>query len=284
MAEDTVAMSEKMNPTIPVFSAILAGAFLYAYLPVLSGLVRAWAGSDDHSHGFAVIPIALYFLWQNRARLAAEPLAGAGSGLVLSALSLLCYVVARRAEMQTAVSLSMIFFIWGGTIYLCGYRVFRVSLFPLLLLFFMVPVPAQVIAALTIPLQLIVAKVSVALAALFGVPIYHEGNVIHLPGGSFEVVQACSGLRSIMALLTLGAVVSYLTLRSTALRAILFVLAVPIAILVNILRVFVLVTVFHYGHLDLSEGAAHTMLGLAVFLAALGLFVLCGRGLALCER
>lgn len=284
MAKDVAAMRENMNLKTPLFWGIFAGAFLYAYLPVVSSLVRAWAGSDDYSHGFAVVPIALYFLWQRRARIAGEPLCGANSGLALSVLSLLCLVVARRAEMQTAASLSMIFFIWGGTIYLFGYRVFRLCLFPLLLLFFMVPVPAQLIAALTIPLQLIVTKLSVALASLFGVPIYHEGNVIHLPGGSFEVVQACSGLRSIMALLTLGAVVSYLTLHSTFLRVTLFVLAVPIAILVNIIRVFVLVTVFHYGHLNLSEGTPHTMLGLAVFLAALGLFVLCGRGLSLCER
>lgn len=268
----------------PIFWTIFAASFLWAYLPVVSGLVRAWAGSDDYSHGFAIVPLVLYFLWKGRDRLAAEPVRGANAGLALAVLTLLCYVVARRAEMQTAASLSMVLFIWGGVIYLFGYRTFRLCLFPLLLLFFMIPVPAQIIAALTIPLQLIVTKASVALASLCGVPIYHEGNVIHLPNGTFEVVQACSGLRSIMALLTLGAVVSYLTLRSTFLRVTLFVLAVPIAILVNIIRVFVLVTVFHYASVDLSEGAAHTMLGLAVFIAALALFALSGKGLSLCER
>lgn len=284
MAKDAVAMTQNGQLKYLAFWGIFTAAFLYAYFPVVSGLVRSWAGSDDHSHGFAIIPMALYFVWQKRKELAAQEFKGARSGLVLSVLSLLCYVTARRAEMQTAVSISMVLFIWGGTIYLFGSRVFRVCLFPLLLLFFMIPAPAQLIATLTIPLQLVVTKVSVWLASMIGVPIYHEGNVIHLPSGSFEVVQACSGLRSIMALLTLGAVVSYLTLRSAALRVVLFVLAVPIAILVNILRVFVLVTVFHYSQIDLSHGTAHTMLGLMVFVVALGLFVLSGRGLSSCER
>jgi exosortase len=178
----------------------------------------------------------------------------------------------------------MIFFIWGSVIYLFGYRIFRAFLFPLSLLFFMVPVPGQIIAAVTIPLQVVVTKASVALASLLGIPLYREGNVINLSERTFEVVQACSGLRSIMALLTLGAVVSYWTLRSNLLRIVLFLLAVPIAIAVNILRVFLLVAVFHYSHLDLSVGNPHTVLGLVVFLAALGLFMLSGKGLSLCER
>jgi exosortase A len=268
----------------PLFLLLFAGAFLWAYLPVLDSLVGAWGGSDDHSHGFAVIPLALYFVWQKRAALARLEFRGAWPGLILALFSLFCYVVARKGEMQTAASLSMIFFLWGSVIYLFGYRIFRACLFPLLILFFMVPVPAQLVAALTIPLQVIVTKVSVGLASSVGIPIYREGNVINLPGGTFEVVQACSGLRSIMALLTLGVVVSYWTLRSNLLRALLFVLAVPIAVLVNILRVFLLVAVFHYQGLDLSQGSAHTMLGLGVFLAALGLFMLSGKGLSLCER
>jgi exosortase len=186
--------------------------------------------------------------------------------------------------MQTIASVSMIFFLWGTVIFLFGYTIFRICLFPLLILFFMIPVPAQIIATLTIPLQLIVTRASVWLASMIGIPIYHEGNVINLPQGTFQVVQACSGLRSSMTMLTLGAVLAYLTLRSNMLRVILFSIAIPIAIAVNILRVFVLVAVFYFLEIDLSRGTIHTILGLAVFGMAFGLFLLAGKGLALCER
>jgi exosortase len=85
-------------------------------------------------------------------------------------------------------------------------------------------------------------------------------------------------------MLTLGAVLAYLTLRSNMLRVILFSIAIPIAIAVNILRVFVLVAVFYFLEIDLSRGTIHTILGLAVFGMAFGLFLLAGKGLALCER
>jgi len=284
MAKDAVALKERWDFKQVLFLVLFAGAFLSAYFPVLSSLVSAWAGSDDHSHGFAIIPLALYFIWQKRAALLDEEFRGAWPGLLIAVLSLLCYVVAKKGEMQTVSSASMIFFLWGSTIYLFGYRIFRACLFPLLLLFVMVPVPAQIIAALTIPLQVIVSKMSVGFASIIGVPIYREGNVINLPGGTFEVVQACSGLRSIMALLTLGAVVAYWTLKSNLLRGTLFLLAIPIAVAVNIMRVFFLVAIFHYGNVNLSEGVGHTTLGLVVFVAALGLFMLAGKGLSLCER
>lgn len=283
MANPAIAMkNDGFKPLMLL--AVLGATFLYAFFPALSDLVQAWAASDDNSHGFAIVPIALYFLWQKRKELAGLEVNGAGLGLLPVVLALAFYIVAKKGEMQTFAYLSMILFIWGSTVYLFGYRIFAACLFPLAMLLFMVPVPAQIIAALTIPLQLVVSKFSVAFASLAGVPIYREGNVINLPEGSFEVVQACSGLRSIMALLMMGAVVSYLTLRSKLLRGVLFLFAVPIALVVNMMRVFVLVTVFHYGHLDLSRGTPHTLLGLAVFVVAIGLFIICSKGLSLCER
>jgi exosortase A len=263
---------------------VFGGAFLAAFLPNLTGLIHSWANSEDYSHGFAIVPLSLYTLWLKRDTLLKEQVRGSWTGLLVITGVLLLYVIAEKGEMLTIASISMILFLWGAVIFLLGYAIFRACLFSLLILFFMIPVPGQIIASLTIPLQLIVTKASVGLASLIGIPIYHEGNVIQLPQGTFQVVQACSGLRSIMTMLTLGAVLAYFTLRSNILRGILFILAVPIAILVNILRVFVLIAVFHYLAIDLSEGSIHTILGLAVFVIAIGLFLLAGKGLALCER
>jgi len=199
-------------------------------------------------------------------------------------VSILVYLLATKGEMQTLASVSMITFLWGSVIFLLGYAVFKTALFPLAILLFMIPVPAQIIAVLTIPLQLIVTRTSVWLASMIGIPIIHEGNVISLPMGAFEVVQACSGLRSIMSLLTIGTLLAYLMLRSNLLRIILFGLTFPIALMANVARVFTLVTVFHFLAVDLSKGLLHTILGLTVFVVACGLFILAGKGLSLCER
>lgn len=274
----------KFRSVESVLWTVLISTFLIAYFPVISGLIRAWARSDDYSHGFVIVPIAIYILWQKRETLRCASFDGAWPGLIVATVALIAYLVSIKGEMQTLGSFSMIFFLWGTVIFLLGFSIFKESLFPLSILFFMIPVPAQLVATLTIPLQLIVTKGSVWLASIIGIPIFNEGNVINMTRCTFEVVQACSGLRSIMTLLTLGAVLAYVTLRSNLLRTLLFVLAVPIAIAVNIFRVFVMIAVFHFLEVNLSTGTLHTVLGLVVFGIALGLFLLAGKGLALCER
>lgn len=263
--------------------AVFAGLFVYTYFPTISSLVRNWVASGDNSHGVAILPLALYIIWQKKEALRQLPLDGSWIGLVIATLSLLVYLVARKGEMQTIASASMLFMLWGCIIFLFGFAIFRACLFPLLILFFMIPVPSQFIAVLTMPLQLFVSKASVGLISLVDIPIYREGNIIHFPQGTFEVAQACSGLRSIMTMLTLGAVMAYFTLRSNLLRCVLFLLAIPIAIAVNILRVFVLVAAFYFLSIDLSKGTLHTITGLAIFCIALGLFVLTSKGFAKCE-
>ena len=148
----------------------------------------------------------------------------------------------------------------------------------------MIPIPAQIFAVLTIPLQLLVTRITAVLASLSGIPIYCEGNVIHHSRMTFEVVQACSGLRSIMALLTLGAIFGYFSLRSNILRIMLFISAIPIAVVVNSLRVFAMVAAIHFLGLDLTAGTSHTILGIVLFGMSVMIFVLIRKGLSLWER
>jgi len=276
------ARQDGFGPTI--IWILFGGTFLAAYMPVMIELVRAWYGSDDYSHGFLIIPIVVYIIWQKRVLPSETTIKGSLIGLPLAVLSLLAYLFARAGEILTLASLSMVGFIAGTILFLCGFRIFRTFLFPLLLLLFMIPVPAQIYAALTIPLQLLVTKATAVLASSFGIPLYCEGNVIHHSKGTLEVVQACSGLRSIMALLTLGALFGYFTLRSNILRSILFVSAIPIAVAVNILRVFALLAAIHFLGIDLTKGTPHTVLGIVLFGAAVGIFVLVRKGLAFWER
>jgi len=259
---------------------VLAG-FIFAYLPVLLGLISTWSSSEDYSHGFFIIPISIYLIWRKSELLSKLPVNGSNWGLAIVIFSLLIYLFSVFAEIKTLATLSIIPFVAGAVIYLFGFRIFKELVFPISFLVFMIPIPSQIYSALTIPLQLLVSKVAVWLASLSEVPVYREGNVIHLSDRTLQVVRACSGMRSIMSLLTLSAVLGYMTLRSNFLRTLLFLSGVPVAIMVNIARVLLMLLAFHYLHIDLTTGHYHTLLGMLVFGLALILLMLIKKFLSL---
>lgn len=263
---------------------LLIAAFAAVYYPVLSSLLTVWSSSDDYSHGFLILPLSVYILWQSRNTLATLPVKGSWLGLPMALFALLLYLFGKFGSVLSLPPVSLIIFIWSAVIFLFGFQIFRSCSFPLLFLLFMVPVPSQIYAALTNPLQFIVTKVTVAMASMLGVIIYREGNVIHLSDMTFQVVQACSGLRSIMTMLTLGAIFGYFTLRSPYLRLILIAAGIPIAIAINIFRVFSMVIAYNYFKFNLTEGTPHTILGLLVFALGLVFFIIFQKGLAKCEK
>ena len=264
--------------------AILMASFILAFFPVWKRLVLTWYSSDDYSHGFFIIPLCFYIIWRKKEVLAEIPIRSSLWGLALFIFSLLLYLFAHLAEIMTLTSFSMVLLLAGVVIYFYGFSMFKELIFPLFLLLFMIPVPAQIYAKLTIPLQLFVTKASVGISSLLGLPIYREGNVIHLPGRTLQVVQACSGLRSMISLLTLSVIFAYLTLKSNLLRSILFLSGIPAAILVNIIRVLLLVFAFHYLNFDLTKGITHTVFGIIIFILALILIFIMKTILSIWDR
>ena len=212
---------------------LLLGSFTLAYWPTLEGLVGAWSNSDDYSHGFIILPLSVFIAWQKRDLIAGLQPNPSRWGLVLVAAALLLYLVGRLGEITTLAAVSMVPALAGVILYLRGCAFLGALIFPLFLTFFMIPVPAQIYSLATIPLQLWVSQVSAGLAGLLNIPVYREGNVLFLPHRTLEVVQACSGLRSIMTMITLGAVLGYFTLRSPLSRGFLILTGIPIAIAVN---------------------------------------------------
>jgi exosortase len=148
----------------------------------------------------------------------------------------------------------------------------------------MIPIPAQIYSQMTIPLQLLVTKISVWVTANLNIPIYREGNIIHLPDRTIQVVQACSGLRSMISILPIGAILGYFTLQSNLLKSILFLFGVPTAILVNIIRVVLLVLSFYYFKYDLTAGTIHTVFGMIIFILSLVIIFFAGGILSKWDR
>lgn len=258
----------KLHTNILVGSAI-AATFIATYFPVLQELVKTWWRSDEYSHGFLIVPICCYIIWLKRNQLQSITYKPSIVGLIISICSLAVYVIGFYAGISTLCYLTIVPFWVGCVIYLYGYEMAKALFFPFLLLFFMIPVPSQLYSLLTIPLQLFVSKISVTSASNLGVPIYGEGNLIFLKDRTLEVVEACSGLRSLISLLTLSLIFGYFTLGSNILRGILFISAIPVAIFVNIVRVVLIVMALEYFDFDLTLDKYHSWFGLLIFILAL---------------
>ena len=256
--------------TLPVYLALGALVlFVVAYFPVFRILAGKWAESEDYSHAFLTLPIILYMVYQNRRQVLETPATFTPLGLVTLLLASALYYFSLLTEVHTVIALAMYLTVLGTVVFLFGIRSLWVLFTPLLLLLMLIPFPDQLYIQLTFPLQLKVSQMSEAIIGLFGIPVHRAGNVLTIPQKSFEVVEACSGLRSVITLLTLSVVMGYFLLVRTTSKLLLVAASIPVAIFVNLIRVVAIVLLFHSFGLDLYEGTLHTVTGLLIFLIAL---------------
>jgi exosortase len=242
------------------------------YAPVLIALVRNWNSDADMGHGFFVPVIAGFIVWQKRAELAALKPKGNWWGLpivIYAALQL--YLATLGAELflaRTAFVLSLI----GIVLLLGGARYLRVLAFPLFLLFFMVPIPAVIYNRITFPLQIIATETAEWALTLLQIPVLREGNILQLPEQTLNVVEACSGIRSLLTLTFLSLVYGHFFERRVWMRVLLFFATIPIAIVANANRVTLTGVLAEYKP-ELAEGFFHEMSGGVIFIAALLIMV-----------
>ena len=257
--------------------------FIVGYLPVFQILVKKWLASDEYSHAFLTLPIIFYMIWRKRALLAEGPVRFSSAGLLILILSAPVYMFALLTQVHTVIALSMFLTVMGAVIYLGGAKALKELATPLILFLMLIPVPDQLYIQVTFPLQLKVSQISEVVIRLLGVPILREGNVMNIPEKSFEVVEACSGLRSMITMLTLSVIVGYFMLKRISSKLILVAAGVPTAVLVNIIRVVFMILLYHFFRLDLTRGALHTVTGLLIFVIALVILFLLMKVLELWE-
>jgi exosortase len=244
------------------------------YWRVLPGLVEEWWNNPDFSHGFLVPVFAAFVIWCERNRLKVVPVKPSWVGLAIIALGLAALIVGLLGAELFSSRSSLIVLLFGLVIYFFGWRWARALLFPLACLFLMIPIPAILFNHLTFPMQLFASRFATSLLPFFGVPVLREGNVLQLPSMALEVAEACSGIRSLTALITLAIILGYLSEKSTARRLLLALAAFPIAIVANGLRVVGTGLSVQYGNPSLAEGFFHSFEGWLVFLVSVFLLFL----------
>jgi len=243
-------------------------AFGFLFWDVLGKLVHDWGADENYSHGFLVVPLAGYIVWRRRIDLASLAIRPSMAGLVIVILSLLTLLTGiigldlflpRFALLGTLAG--TIVFIWGG-------RQLKALAFPFLLLALAIPLPAIVFNQITFPLQLLASRFGELAISACQIPVLREGNVITLATTSLEVAEACSGIRSLVSLLTLALIWGYMTESPTWLRWLLAASSVPIAIFANGIRVAGTGVAAHFVGAAAAEGFFHTFSGWLVFVVA----------------
>ena len=217
--------------------AWFGGLLVFLYLPVLVRLVAHWDNDEDMSHGFFVPLIAGYIVWQKRRELASIQLRPNWLGLIVVIYAGFQFLVATLGVELFLARTSFVIAIWGIVFLLGGWPLFRAVLFPLFLLFLMVPIPAILYNEITFPLQLFASSVAETVLSALGYPVLREGNVLELASQRLQVVEACSGIRSLLALTFLALVYGHFFTRTLWIRVALFLSTVPIAISANAGRV-----------------------------------------------
>ncbi len=242
------------------------------YLPVLHSLVTQWANDEDVSHGFFVPLVAGLIVWQRREQLSKLELKPSWWGLAIMAWAALQgYVGMLGAELflqrtSFLISILGILFLMGGA------ALVRALIFPLLLLPFMIPIPAIVYNQITFPLQLFASQVAEFVLNLVGIPVLRDGNVLHLASQDLSVAEACSGIRSLLSLTFLSLVYGYFFDRRLWMRWFLFIATIPIAILANAGRVTITGMLSEVNP-ELAQGFFHSLEGWIIFIIALVMLV-----------
>jgi exosortase len=251
----------------PVIGAAIAFGVLF-YQPIVT-LGRDWWNDPEAGHGLLLGPLAVFLAWRKGVAADARRQPGLGLAILIAAV-LLRYLSGLAAELFT-MRASLLGAAIGLVVFLGGFRQLLHWWLPTALLALSIPLPAVVLGSLALPLQLKASQLGAAMLELRHVPVQVTGNVLHLPGQSLFVTEACSGLRSLTALLALGVLIGGLWLRSVPGRALIVLAAIPVAMFLNGVRIFLTGFFSYFVSPALAEGIMHYSEGWAMFVVAFGI-------------
>jgi len=245
---------------LPLLAASIV-AILAIYWSTAASIVAIWERSETFAHGYLIVPISLVLVWARRRELARLAPAPSALGFILLAGLVLGWLAANAGQVQVIQQFAMTAMIPAAVLAIAGRQVALALLFPLAFLFFAVPVGEALIP----PLMEWTADFTVAALQLTGIPVYREGLFFTIPSGNWSVVEGCSGLRYLIASVTVGVLFAYLNYRRWWKRALFVALAVTVPILANGMRAYGIVMIAHLSDMKLAMGVDHFIYGWVFF-------------------
>jgi len=269
------AMPVWRSPWLLVLALLLVA--LVSVWPFWDGLLQLylwWKNSPDDNFSVLVPPVAGFLVWQQKDRLERVPFTGSWWGLAVILLGGGLLALGQLAAILTLVQYAYVVTFYGIVLSLLGWQAVRIIRIPLLVLLFTIPLPQFVMANLSTALQLLSSKLAVVLMRPLGISVFLEGNVIDLGSYKLEVAEACSGLRYLFPLMTLGFLIAYFYKGAMWKRIVLFLSSIPVTVLMNSLRIAIIgVTVDRWGT-EMAEGFLHDFQGWMIFMLSTAVLVL----------
>lgn len=248
------------------------------YWNVVWELVQVWYTDDNYSHGFLIPPIAAFLAWERRDRFLAAPAKASLAGLIVLAASILPLALATQGVFLTRISI--VTAIAGAVLLLFGWRRLRTVVFPLAILFLMIPLPPAIFDRIEFPLQMATSALSEALLRAVDIPVVRDGNLLALGNVTLEVAKECSGIRTAISLATLGLVFGYVPDSRPWLRVLVALLTLPVVVITNGGRVATTAVAAHYYGPGAATGFFHDLCGWLAFAAAFAIMLMLNRFLS----
>ena len=257
--------SEMMSKHDKIKITVLILLWIAVFSPIYPELFRDWFGNPDNSHALIVPFISLYFILQNKGDLIKTSIGTSAWGAGLLTASMIAYVTCYAGALVFPSRFVMISSLFGLTWFCLGTGFIRILAFPIAFLLFMIPVPYSLIDVVSMPLQLMVTTISADLIGNCSIPVYREGNMLYFMNTQLEVAEACSGIRSLIAMTMLSTMFCYLSKGGIWRKLFLILMAIPIALLANIVRVTGTGVLAHFYGDKVAKGFLHEFSGIAVF-------------------
>jgi len=236
-------------------------AILAIYWRTAESIVLIWSRSETFAHGYLIAPISLFLVWSRRREVATITPVVDALGFVLLGGAGLAWLAAAAGHVQIVQQYAMVAMIPAVVVAVTGRRVALALAFPLAFLFLGVPIGEALIP----PLMNWTADFTVAALRLTGIPVFREGTFFEIPSGSWSVVEGCSGLRYLIASITVGALYAYLSYQTLGKRALFTLLSVIVPIIANGLRAYMIVMIAHLSDMKLALGVDHLIYGWLFF-------------------
>ena len=238
----------------PLIAVVLAVLALFAfYWETVASMAAIWSRSETFTHGYLILPISLFLIWQRRRELVRYTPAPDLRPIVLLPVLGLVWLLAHYASVLVIEQLALVAMIPVVVWAILGWQITWALVFPLFFLFFAVPMGEELIP----PLMDFTADFTVSMLQLTGIPVYREGTFFEIPSGHWSVVEGCSGVRYLIASVTLGCLYAFLTYRSPVRRVVFVILSFGVPIIANGLRAYMIVMIAHMSDMRLALGDDH---------------------------